>query len=381
MSVELIEVATGDCLWGDHFRCHIKDIFETQEELTRRITSALQLPLTLHHEKLFIRPERHTENKEAYHLYLKGRYLWAKRTTESLRQSVECFEAACQLDDGFAAAYAGCAAALCVMGIYSMIRPRDAFPRAWRAADRALAIRPETAEGHVSQAHVKWAYEHAWDAGEEKVLRALRIDPANALVRQWYGEFLSTQGRFDEAFEQIGFARELDPLSLSVNTAAGHIYYQAGRYRDAADQYMRTLDIEPNHVQGHLHLGLSLLHQGFYGEAADECTKALELDQNNNTGRAIFRYVCEVGKNRVGTQLKAVKTLDPLPQGYISPYHLAMINTARNRLSEAVINLEQAYAENSGLLCYLDVEPSFRPLRRLPRFRTLLERLNFSTAH
>ena len=100
IAVELINVINDSQLWGEQYNRNLSDIFDVQEEIAREITEKLRLRLT-RKEKGRIN-KRHTENVEAYQAYLKGRYFWNKRTTESLNKGIEYFKQAIDIDPSYA---------------------------------------------------------------------------------------------------------------------------------------------------------------------------------------------------------------------------------------------------------------------------------------
>ena len=85
----------------------LTDIFAVEEEISREISGKLRLRLSGEEKKRLVK--RYTENTEAYHLYLKGRYYTNKRTEEWIKKGIEYFQQATDLDPNYALAYAGLA--------------------------------------------------------------------------------------------------------------------------------------------------------------------------------------------------------------------------------------------------------------------------------
>ena len=75
-----------------------------------------------------------THNLEAYDLYLRGRYLAARRTPDGYAQAIRCLEEALTLDPTYALAHCALGACCCGSGFIGYIAPWDAFPRAKAAA-------------------------------------------------------------------------------------------------------------------------------------------------------------------------------------------------------------------------------------------------------
>ena len=116
----------------------MKDVFDVQDEITLAIVEALRVKLLGDEKEAMLK--RHTDDTEAYQLYLKGRYYWNKRTAEGFEKALECFEEAIAKDSNYALAYAGLADTHNTRGSYSIVPPKEAFPLAKAAADKALGL-------------------------------------------------------------------------------------------------------------------------------------------------------------------------------------------------------------------------------------------------
>ena len=123
VQAELVDVKQKAQLWGERFARRGSDIFEVEDEIARQITDKLRLKLSGEERERLDR--RYTEDTEAYHLYLKGRYHWSKRTGADLKKSAEYFEQAIAQDPAYALPHAGLCDAYLVM---SLLRRRANQP-------------------------------------------------------------------------------------------------------------------------------------------------------------------------------------------------------------------------------------------------------------
>ncbi|TMH96829.1 tetratricopeptide repeat protein, partial [Candidatus Bathyarchaeota archaeon] len=115
--------------------------------------------------------------------------------------------------------------------------PKEAFPKARTAAEKALEIDNRLAEAHTSLGAVRFQYDWDWESAEKEFKRAIELSPSNAPAHQFYADSLKSQGRFDEALAEMSRAEALDPLSLAINTGVGHVLYLSRQYDRAIDQY------------------------------------------------------------------------------------------------------------------------------------------------
>ena len=156
INVQLVDTHTDFPLWSERFDREMKDVFEVQDEMARKIAEALRITLSPQElEALAVKP---TENLQAYDLYLRGKRYARRQTRQDLEFALQMFENAVALDASFALAYAACANA-CAMFYCNYSREQVWVERAREASGRAVALRWDLAEVQVSQAWVLYAAE------------------------------------------------------------------------------------------------------------------------------------------------------------------------------------------------------------------------------
>ena len=216
ITAQLIKVEDGSHLWSEHYDRELEDIFNIQDEISLAIVENLKVKL-LGKEKIAI-VKRHTDNLDAYNLYLKGCYFWNKRTKENLRKSISYFEEAIKIDSSYALTYTGLADSYIVLGEWWYYPSNEVFPKAKEAAMKSIELDYELAEAHSAMAAIKRDYEWDWSGAEIEYLKAIEMNPNYPIAYQWYAEFLSIMNRHQEAIENIVHAQELDPLSPIIYT-------------------------------------------------------------------------------------------------------------------------------------------------------------------
>src|SRR2546423_5635012 len=304
---ELADTSDGAQLWGGQYDRDFSDVLAIQEEIARRISESLQLKLTGEERERLAR--RHTDNTEAYHAYLRGRYCWNKRTEEGLRKSIEYFRQAIETEPTYALAYAGLADAYTVLGSFgiSALAPCEAFPMAKEAAARALEIDETLAEAHASLANSLAYYDWDWAEARREFARAFELKPGCTTAHHWYGLiYLTSMGRLDEAFAEIKRAHELEPLSLSINTDYGFLPYLMRQYDRAIDEYRKALELDQNFIYTHWKLGLAYEQKAMYEEAIAEFQKAIALSGGSAQAVVLLGPAYAVS----GRRTEALKVLD-----------------------------------------------------------------------
>jgi serine/threonine protein kinase len=156
INAQLVDTRTDFPLWSERFDREMKDVFEVQDEMARKIAEALRITLSPQEiEALAVKP---TENLQAYDLYLRGKRYARRQTRQDLEFALQMFENAVAMDASFALAYAACANA-CAMFYCNYSREQVWVERAREASGRAVALRWDLPEVQVSQAWVLYAAE------------------------------------------------------------------------------------------------------------------------------------------------------------------------------------------------------------------------------
>lgn len=371
---ELIDVAEGQQLWGEQYDRVPLNIIGVQEEISREISEKLKLRLTGQQKRLLMK--RYTDNTEAYHAYLKGRYSWNQRTTEGFKQGIEYFQEAIKIDANFALAYAGLADCYSLLNSYSVLPPKESAPFIKAAAMQALQIDDELAEAHASLGHVKMMHDWDWPGAEWEFKRAVELNPNYATAHHWYALYLMAMGQFEESLDELKQAQRLDPLSLIINTVLGAHFYYARQYDKAIEQCRETLKLNPNFHVAYGVIGEAYTQKGMYHEAITELQKARSLSSDPE-GLSLLGYTYAVA----GQRSKARKALDQLKQlsrqRYIKPAFIALIYLGLAEQEHALSWLERAYRDRNELMLMLTVDPRLDIIRANPRFTKLLRRVGF----
>jgi serine/threonine-protein kinase len=313
---------------------------------------------------------------KAFQLYLIGRYHWNKRTPEGLRKAIEYFKQAIAADPGWSRAYAGLADTFCLLPGYGVAPPFDAMPKARAAAAKALEIDEILAEAHASLGYVKASYEWKWDEAEREYRRAMELSPGYATAHHWYAGFLRAAGRLEQAKAEIERAQALDPLSPVIGTDAGTIFRAMRRHDEAIRQYRKVIAFEPNFHTAHLNLGIDYAAKGLYSQAIETFEHVRRLSGAMPNNVAWLGY-CYARSGRKDKARDALAELDALArQGYVAPSLVALVYIGFGDKERAFEWLEKGCGQRDSLLSgSLAVEPVFDPLRRDPRFRSLLQRI------
>ena len=360
VSAELVDARDNSLIWGNRYQTTRADVFAIQQSIASEIARMLRLELTGREQQLLAK--RHTADPRAYELYLKGRFQWNKREADSLYKAIEFFNQAIEIDPQYALAYAGLADSYNLLDIWAGLPTKETFPKAKAAAQKALSIDDQLAEAHTSLAYAIHTYEWDWAAAEREYKRAIELNSNYATAHQWYAEFLTAAGRFDEAEREGKKALELDPMSPIINAVVGWNYMMARRYDAAIDQCKRTTQLFPTFSPGHAYLGLAYLESGQPREALRSLNAAIAMLDIVVFRTWLVRAYLATG-DRESAERIAAKLDERAKREYMPPYYMAALHAHIGNRERALAELKRAVAERTGALVWLNVDPALDPLR------------------
>ncbi len=152
VNVQLVKAETDTHLWADTFDRKLTDVFQIESDIAKTIAEKLEAKLTGSEEHAI--SAKPTADLEAHQLYLKGRYLWNRRTGNNLKKALGHFQQAAEKDPNYALAYTGIADSCALIPVYGAGTPQDYYPRAKAAAQKALELDDTLGEAHTSLANV-----------------------------------------------------------------------------------------------------------------------------------------------------------------------------------------------------------------------------------
>jgi serine/threonine protein kinase/Tfp pilus assembly protein PilF len=231
VTVQLIATADGRSLWGSKIDTSLDDIFQMQDEVSRRIAQALEVELSPSDERRLARAAR--PDGRAYEMYLKGRFHLLRETMEDAKAAIECFEKVGEADPGFALGWAGLSAACVRMG-FSFDPEGEWLVRAEAAYEKALAIDAALPEGRFLKGLLLWTPRRGFDhAGAiREFLGAIAGRPNLTDAHHSLGLVFLHLGMFEEADRHMAQALAIDPENVLGVTHEAWSRYLQGKYRE-----------------------------------------------------------------------------------------------------------------------------------------------------
>ena len=386
---QLVNVADGFQLWSERYDRTLDDVFAIQDDIASSIARNLEVTFGVKSRDrgdsrgMFSEDDGRragqivkapTENLEAYHLYLRGRYMANQlgNIAESLLGALDCYSRAAALDPNFAQAHAGVADAYIMLGYYTILPSSEAAEKALAAAERAVALDPGLPEGHTALGWVKTCYGLDMTTAEDDLRRAIDLAPSHVPARSYYGVFLFAMGRFDAAIAVLHDCLARDPSFLVARFSLCHAYVAARRFDEAWREITFLQDLAPDWPGIRWYLALVLGGRGQFREAIEVAEEGTRLAH----GAPLFAGQLALMHALAGNRQAAEDILATLSaSAHTSAYMLALIHGALGRLDEGFACLQRAVDEHNDNVSLMAVDWRFDPFRNDARFRTLLAQL------
>ena len=371
INARLLSVADGKAIWAETFDAPIDRVFTLQDRMGAAVTSALKLSPAL-------APQRgHSPcdgaDPVAYRAYLRGQYQNHRPSVDRMADALAAFREAVDRDPTCARAWAGMSFAYRAMVMTGDGDPRELFPLAQSAVQKALAIDPALAEAWSSKGFIEFWYDWDWPRAEASMARAVALNPNLAEAQLAMAHLLVNIGRPRDALPFVRRAIALDPLSPLINSLGSSFLGQAGEKDEARKHLQKTLALEPDAwIAMRIRAGRAMA-AGDTAEAIANLKRAVEISRGqSNTlaalGKAYLKAGDRAAAERVMAELEARRQA-----GYLPATSLAELADALGDRKRALDLLEQGYRERDVRISFLLLD--WPQLRNEPRYLALLDRL------
>lgn len=305
-----------------------------------------------------------TPDYRARILFIKGRYYWNSGTAEGLKRALSLANEALSVDPAFARAYIGVADSYILLASrHCYLSPREAFPRARMAANRALEVCPDLAEAYCTLGFISQIFDWNWTAAERFFQLAIKLGPGYATAYHWYGDALASRREFPRAIQMLRRAAELDPLSVPINLDLAEIYLYARRHEECERLIKRIIDISPAFARAIFVYGRLYRRAGNIEKALQCFEKASALcDDAGILADLSYTHVLAGNTGRANHVLSRLLILRR--EHYVSALHLAVIYSELGNKSLAKHWLDKAVIERDHALIWLNVDPKLVRFRR-----------------
>lgn len=274
INAQLIDALNGNHLWAERYDRNLKDLFAVQDEITKKIITAMQVKLT---EGEQVRAAaRRTNNLEAYLKYLQARDLLNRGNPQSTALARQLAEEALALDPRYSSAY--------------YILARAAVNEAWGETGKSP--------------------QYYMDKSIELLQKAIALDGTNAEAHSLLGWIFSMTRQHDKAVAEGEKAVALDPNSADAHMYFGKILTFAGRSKESIPELQTAIRLNPIPPNIYLYsLGISYILTRHYDQAITWCEKAVRREPNSWTAHLFLAAAYSLAGQDEKARVEAAEVL------------------------------------------------------------------------
>ncbi len=363
VTAQLIRASDASHLWSQTYDRELTDVFAVQDEIAASVVEQLKIKL------LGAVPKLRETDPKAYALFLEARASSQQFTQESIRQSIELYQQALDIDPGYAPAWDGLAAGYYNLADFDMMAGEDVLPPARDAIRRALEIDPDYAPAYARAALIEGALQGDLAAAARHIERGLALDPSNLDLLGVAIKIARRLNRLDLALELSEYVAARDPINTYGYEQLAISYFNVGRFVDAARACRRGLELNPQAMTLHGLLADTLLDTGDAAAALEQYR--LEPMESYRLYGAYLAYAA------LGDDAQSQAALEQVLSQYgrTSPYYIATALAYRGEIDRAFEWLDRAVEYRASPLGVIASDPWLRNLHSDPRWMPLLRRL------
>lgn len=319
---------------------------------------------------------------EARQLYLRGTYLWNRRTPASIAEAIPAFERALAIHPDYADAHAGLAMTYNLARQYSGMSGAEAYPLAEAAARRAVELDPRNAFAQSVLAFVEFHW--LWDvkAGLARFERALQLDPNSANTLMWYASSLLHVGRAHGAVRLIERAQQLDPDNTSILMIKAQALFFSGDRQGGHALIASLIANDPDHAWNYFSLSQFRLAEGDHAGALESYAKLGDLigaPQQRQIAEAGLAALRTDGIEAMGAAMAAV-AVELLEQAATTAWDVARAWAMAGDAENAVKWLRISYERHEERLIGIWFDAAMRPIQNDADYRQMVAKVGLSMA-
>ncbi len=368
MSVNLVHVPTNRSLWSQAYERGVSEIRILQGEMVRDVARAIDAGLTPQQET---RLTSRLVNPQAHEAYLRAKVAGQSKGVEQ-----HC-KRAIQIDPSYAPAYDLLAYTYYMRNMYPTFAPRETYPQAREAAQKALGLDPDSASAHNTLASVALEYDWNFAEAEKEFKFVTGLAPNYPWGHHCYAHFLLAMGRNDEAAVESRFVTDINPMNWFGFACVSWHEVVAGN-SDGTEKYsMRALSLGAPDQLVRMSRGWSYQVQRRFDLAIPELQRAVVGWKNAVFPTAALAHAYAAAGQAAAAREVLDRLLARSKAEYVSPYEIAVVYAGLGDRDRAFQWLDKALDDRSSLLVYWRMDPRIWSLRSDPRVPALLRRMNF----
>ena len=368
---QLIDAGTDRHLWAETYDRQLTDVFAVQSDVARKIASALEAELTEdEHTRL---EETPTESIEAYELVLKGRFALATVTETGFKQAIDFYQAALDIQPDYLEALVGLATVQVALPYWSTFPPDEQSERSANLARHLTRIDPTSPEAHFVAGALQMVGGWNWEKARSELDEAIRLDSANYFSRYTRALLELYMGDLENATEMVLEACELNPGDALIEGWTGQFLGVAGRFRESIEILEPWITREPLHLFPPLFTGVAYAALGDVEKGLGLIERARELSEGAPWAELTRCIALQLAGREDEAAGVAADLVGRSADEHISPYMISAALLQTGDAERALDYLERALEDRDPVLPAIGGVLRWRRLHGNPRFDAVFQ--------
>jgi len=361
-------------LWTERYDRPITDVLMMYGEMARTIADNIGVKLTADETKRFASARQ--VNPEVYDAYLKARSYWEDGGRELLYKGLEILNSAVEKNPDWAPLYAGLAETWSWIQQNGFEPTSVTAPKIYENLNKAMELDPNLSEVHRLNGMIAQWVEWNWEKSEKAFLKALAINPNDALTRMFYAQLLLILHRSDEALAQRELAMSLDPLGPMMQLMNFGTLVQAGDYETSLSLGEELAAADPENLNINIMIEISAYRLKEYDKVIRAVKYALPFPMEEETYNEIERIYRESGI--VAAYEEILEHLEKFAESHpICFMDMAFRYLVANQPDKAMDWIEKGFEMHDPQMTYITTPAQyFDRLFGNPRFIAICEKMN-----
>lgn len=376
ITAQLINSEDGYHFWSETFDRELSDIFEVQDEISQIIAEKFRAEINSNESN--VTSDKHDLNVEAYNSYLKGMYHFYKYTPEDTKKAVVSFKKAIELEPEHGPSYAGIASSLTYLGATGQTEPESAYSEAEQMADLAIKYNPDNYLSYFALGVINLYFKWNLPKAKSYFEKAITLNPSAPEPYSYLGWYYLIIENYPKQLEYQLKAHELNPLSIQILMNLGMAHMVMKDYEKAYKVYQKALELEPNTRGAYEGMAWIELSKENNEKAISFFEKYRSFLNDPLKGWTGIGYAYGIS----GKTEKAKKALENTierqkrDKDAILEVDCAIIYAGLGELDKAAVHLENALDKRMGGLMFIKINPLWDHLRKDPRFKKIIDKIN-----
>jgi len=300
ITAQLVDALNGHHLWAKRYDRNLKDIFAVQDEITKKIITAMQVKLTEGEQARAA--ARGTDNLEAYLKCLQANEYLHRGNIENNALAKKLAEEAIALDPEYAWAYYNLGRARQSDVWYGTSKsPKQVLAEATELLQKAIVLDDNLAEAHGLLGFI-YSVERQHDKAFAQGKKAVALNPNSAMAHLWLGKVFTFASRWEESIPEYKIAIRLNPIPPSYYLwSLGLSYGATGQYDEAIAWCEKAVHMDPDSLMARIMMTAVYSWSGRDEEARAEAAEVLRI----NPDFSLEKFAKKAGASLVSALRKA----------------------------------------------------------------------------